>query len=584
MAQSFLQRMMRAISFCNPELRKQKRSDAVRLRRFALEHLESRQLLAVITVTSLLDNINASDGLTTLREAVATANATPAVADAIQFAVSGVVNLSNVGDGGMGASALLIASPITIQGNASGITLRRDAASIELRLFRVTTTGNLTLESLTLAGGVARGAAGTIGTPNGGDGRGGAIFNQGTLLIRGSTLFDHRAVGGDAYNVSSVGGAALGGAIWNDGGSATIVNATFSGNATVGGIGSPTNARFAAGIYSRNGTLSIYNSTLTDNNAAVGRGVYVLGDGTTATATVHSSIIGQDDAVFASEFAAIAGDAPGGAIVVNGANNLIRAYVGADSNFATKSAPLLVPLANNGGPTQTHAFQAESWAGDHGSNLQNLSNDQRGGAFGRVKNGNADIGAYEYQTTSGGSVAGDYNGNQTVDAADYVVWRNTLGTFVAASTGADGDGSSQIDAGDYTVWNASFGKSTSSVGAATVLEYASISAPESSATPITHANLPTQRVETGALLTDTTPRNDQRHGNLFGSNGPINPRAHDLALLDLVATERGHSNASVGEVLLEEQVRQNLWRTSGFATDSENIELWGEWWPKLETF
>jgi hypothetical protein len=58
---------------------------------------------------------------------------------------------------------------------------------------------------------------------------------------------------------------------------------------------------------------------------------------------------------------------------------------------------------------------------------------------------------------SGPSPTGDYNGNGTVDAADYVVWRDTLGQNVTAGQGADGDGSSVIDTGDYNYWMARFG-------------------------------------------------------------------------------------------------------------------------------
>ena len=52
---------------------------------------------------------------------------------------------------------------------------------------------------------------------------------------------------------------------------------------------------------------------------------------------------------------------------------------------------------------------------------------------------------------------GDYNGNGTVDAADYVVWRNTVGQIVAFGAGADGDGDGIVGAGDYTAWRSAFG-------------------------------------------------------------------------------------------------------------------------------
>jgi len=53
---------------------------------------------------------------------------------------------------------------------------------------------------------------------------------------------------------------------------------------------------------------------------------------------------------------------------------------------------------------------------------------------------------------------GDYNADQVVDAADYAVWRQTLGQTVEAGTAADGDRSGLIDAGDYQIWRTHFGE------------------------------------------------------------------------------------------------------------------------------
>ncbi len=54
-------------------------------------------------------------------------------------------------------------------------------------------------------------------------------------------------------------------------------------------------------------------------------------------------------------------------------------------------------------------------------------------------------------------LAGDYNGDGTVDAADYVVWRDSLGESLPAGTGADGDRSGIVDQLDYELWKANFG-------------------------------------------------------------------------------------------------------------------------------
>ena len=56
------------------------------------------------------------------------------------------------------------------------------------------------------------------------------------------------------------------------------------------------------------------------------------------------------------------------------------------------------------------------------------------------------------------SPTGDYNGNQVVDAADYVVWRDTLTQSADPfGSGADGNANGTIDPGDYTFWRQNFG-------------------------------------------------------------------------------------------------------------------------------
>ena len=70
-----------------------------------------------------------------------------------------------------------------------------------------------------------------------------------------------------------------------------------------------------------------------------------------------------------------------------------------------------------------------------------------------------DIGAFELQQPAGPELPGDYNLDESVDAADYVLWRKTLGvTPVPRHSGAEGDGDMEIDPGDYDVWHENYGE------------------------------------------------------------------------------------------------------------------------------
>jgi hypothetical protein len=48
--------------------------------------------------------------------------------------------------------------------------------------------------------------------------------------------------------------------------------------------------------------------------------------------------------------------------------------------------------------------------------------------------------------------SGDYNGDNVVDAQDYLVWKNGFGGSVTAGSSADGNGNGVIDAADYVIW------------------------------------------------------------------------------------------------------------------------------------
>ena len=85
----------------------------------------------------------------------------------------------------------------------------------------------------------------------------------------------------------------------------------------------------------------------------------------------------------------------GSSTVLSGVHNLIghsKVRVPPDT---LRGRPLLLPLANNGGLTRTHALQAGSPAIDRGSNPLDRLYDERGPGFPREKGAAVDIGAFE---------------------------------------------------------------------------------------------------------------------------------------------------------------------------------------------
>ena len=58
-------------------------------------------------------------------------------------------------------------------------------------------------------------------------------------------------------------------------------------------------------------------------------------------------------------------------------------------------------------------------------------------------------------TATASRLAGDYNGNGAVDAADYNVWRDSFGSTI--NLVADGNQNGTVDAADYNIWRDHFG-------------------------------------------------------------------------------------------------------------------------------
>jgi GH25 family lysozyme M1 (1,4-beta-N-acetylmuramidase) len=67
-----------------------------------------------------------------------------------------------------------------------------------------------------------------------------------------------------------------------------------------------------------------------------------------------------------------------------------------------------------------------------------------------------------------GATPGDFNRDGSVDAADYVVWRKSMGQTVPIYSGADADGNSHVTAADFAIWKQNVGAGGG--GAASPLE------------------------------------------------------------------------------------------------------------------
>ncbi len=195
------------------------------------ELLEDRLAPALLTVNSLADNTTDTSDLT-LREAIFASEGryTPTGIqlnqisgalgshnDTIQFsaAIDGqTISLSNTdASSGVGPTAFCIGTNDTLvidgqTGLTQGITIARAAGASPFRLFDVAAGASLTLQSLTLTGGVAQGGdggstAGNAAGGGGGAGLGGAIFDQGKLTILNSTLTGNTAQGGNGGNAQA---------------------------------------------------------------------------------------------------------------------------------------------------------------------------------------------------------------------------------------------------------------------------------------------------------------------------------------------------------------------------------------------
>lgn len=244
----------------------------------SLELLETRVLPAVITVTSLADNVLSTDGEVTLREALEAADTDTSVsgstagsgADTIQFAqgLSGTLLLNG--------TQLEIASEVTIVGPSQNELIF--SGNNQSRVFRVLNSGVVSIDGVTIR--------------DGSDSEGGGIRNDGILTISNSTIRSNVATfdGGGIDNFGTLTLTAtsvhnnvsegFGGGVYNWG-TLNIDRASIYANVADldgGGIGNV-------------GSLSIANTTISLNSTEFGNGGGIQTD--SAMTLVNSTLIGN---------------------------------------------------------------------------------------------------------------------------------------------------------------------------------------------------------------------------------------------------------------------------------------------------
>lgn len=321
-----------------------------------------------------------------LREAIIAANANPG-ADVILLK-AGTYALSRTGAGEDTAAFgdLDVLDDVTILGDGAQSTIV-DGLSQD-RVLHVLNGETADVRGMTLRHGAVTGAGGAVlnaGTltltqsivaSSSASGAGGAIENTGTLKLFGSTVSDNQAgtIGGGLHASGDV----------------EIVNSTISSNRASGAFG--------GGFYFvANTAATINNSTIAFNSATTkGGGLFAE----------SSAFIGQNAPRLSNSILAkntAGGEADCSGAPLSGGHNLLG-LGGGCGDFTVAKADLLgtsgagldpglAALANNGGPTPTHAIATASAARNAGGADACAANDQRGAD--RPAGGACDIGAFE---------------------------------------------------------------------------------------------------------------------------------------------------------------------------------------------
>jgi len=256
-----------------------------------------------------------------------------------------------------------------------------------LALDRVTVSGNDAGAADGTGGGIENGGVmtvteSTIGPDNTAYYCAG-ICNDGTLLVDRSTIAgNHASVGGGIYQDPYY--------------HMFLINSTISHNSAIGDGG---------GIFN-NGTANVYNTSIVFNSADSGNagGSYGGGvdNGNFGTFNLRNTLVAGNNSgnTYPDDCHGTLGTYGNNLFTQASPCTLVPADAG--TTGVLNSVALLGPLADNGGPTQTHALLAGSNAIDGGDPFQGcvdnnsvpLATDQRG--FPRVVGASCDIGAFEY--------------------------------------------------------------------------------------------------------------------------------------------------------------------------------------------
>lgn len=225
---------------------------------------------------------------------------------------------------------------------------------------------------------------------------GGGIHNLGKITVQDST-FKSNTTGLDGgglntYSDAKVTGStfvsnssARGGGLASVGGNTTLVNNTFSGNTASETGGGIFNMGPIIGDPSSGGGMEASHITVAYNSAPKGGGIAASG----GLMKIKNSIVAYS---------------PSGADCFTAGGDFSGVSENLDSDdscpgFTLKDDPLLNPLADNGGPTHTHALKVDSPAIDAAPDCTTVGGaavpvDQRGQS--RPFGASCDLGAYEF--------------------------------------------------------------------------------------------------------------------------------------------------------------------------------------------